>query len=87
MRVHLLTVNRSVSAESTNGVSMSALLLDPDLPQLLTRGEAAAALRITPATLDRWRKTGRIKAYQVAPHVTRYLKSDLEELFIPTGAK
>lgn len=39
-----------------------------DLPLFLTRGELAAVLRVTPRTVDRWARVGKLKRYGVQRH-------------------
>lgn len=50
-----------------------------DLSKLLTRSEAASMLGVSLPTLDKWTKTGVIKAKQVGTLI-RYVCSDVEAL-------
>lgn len=50
----------------------------------LTRTEAAAYLRISPLTFDRWLRERRVKRYKVAGQQSiRFLRSDLDALMTP----
>jgi excisionase family DNA binding protein len=48
--------------------------------ELLTRKEAAAYLKITLVTLDKWKDEGRIRAYRLGDKKIRYKKEDVEAL-------
>jgi excisionase family DNA binding protein len=51
----------------------------------LRRAEAAEYMSVTPATIDRWVKEGRLTRYRLAGHakVSRYDKADLDALVKP----
>lgn len=49
-----------------------------DLPVMLTSGEVAKALKITPSTLCRWRATGKgPRVYWLSPDSPRYRLADV----------
>jgi excisionase family DNA binding protein len=57
---------------------------------LLTRREAAAALGISPVTVDRLRKCGKLTYRVIGNRLVRFLEADLEtylEKAATTGAK
>jgi excisionase family DNA binding protein len=49
---------------------------------LMTKAEAAAYMRVTPRTLDRWVKAGRLARYRVGS-TTRFKRADLDALVKP----
>jgi excisionase family DNA binding protein len=51
---------------------------------LLTIKEAAAALKVSPITIKRYLKQGRLPAYQVGPRAIRIRRDDLERVLTPT---
>ena len=54
--------------------------------ELLTIAEAATLLKVSPATLHRWLKEGRLRAYHVGPRAVRVHRADLAKLLVPTTA-
>jgi excisionase family DNA binding protein len=54
--------------------------------ELLTIAEAAKLLKVSPATLHRWLKEGRLRAYHVGPRAVRVHRADLAKLLVPTTA-
>jgi len=54
--------------------------------ELLTIAEAAKLLKVSPATLHRWLKDGRLRAYHVGPRAVRVHRADLAKLLVPTTA-
>jgi len=52
---------------------------------LLTIPEAAAALRVSPVTIARWLKQGRLPAYRMGPRAVRIRREDLTEVLQPSG--
>jgi len=55
--------------------------------ELLTIAEAAKLLKVSPVTLHRWIKQGRLPAYRVGPRKVRIKRSDLTKAFTPTAQK
>ena len=53
-------------------------------PDLITRDEAAAILRIGTRTLDRWRASGTLRAYTVGSSI-RFERSDVLGLILPSN--
>ena len=52
--------------------------------RLFTRDEAAEYLRVDPRTLDRYIRSGRLKAHRIAGLRTlRIFESDLDALLVP----
>lgn len=50
----------------------------------MTKAEAAAYMRVTPRTIDRWAAAGRIKRYRVgASQSVRFKRAELDALVIP----
>ena len=49
----------------------------------MTADEAAARLKITRRTLDRWRSAGIITAYTMGPRSVRFRRDDLDALLTP----
>ena len=47
---------------------------------LLTRAEAAKLLKVSPVTISRWLKQGRLPAYRLGPRAVRIRRADLEGL-------
>ena len=47
---------------------------------LLTIPEAAAALKVSPVTIARWLKQGRLQAYRMGPRAVRIRREDLTEV-------
>ena len=58
------------------------MLMDGDL---LTIPEAAAALKVSPVTIARWLKQGRLPAYRMGPRAVRIRRDDLTEVLKPSG--
>jgi excisionase family DNA binding protein len=54
---------------------------------LLTVKEAAAVLKVSPITISRYLKSGRLRSYQVGPRNIRIRRSDLQEVLKPTKGK
>lgn len=54
---------------------------------LLTVKEAANLLRVSPMTIKRYLKQGRLQAYQVGPRAIRIRKDDLQAVMQPTAAR
>ncbi len=52
---------------------------------LLTIPEAAAALKVSPVTISRWLKQGRLTAYRMGPRAVRIRRDDLTEVLKPSG--
>lgn len=51
----------------------------PDLPEYLTTAEVSAWIRVSPATLCRWRQSGHgPRVTWMAPACPRYLRSDVQ---------
>ena len=53
--------------------------------ELITRQEAAALLRISIRTLERWEQSGRLSPTRLSPGVVRYRRADVDRL-IEDGA-
>ena len=49
---------------------------------LLTIAEVARGLKVSPVTIHRWLKQGRLTAYRVGPRAVRIARSDLARLMI-----
>ena len=56
-----------------------------DLPVILTRAEAAHALRVSTRTVDRLVSTGRLKALRGLGHSVRIARADLERVLTTGG--
>jgi len=52
---------------------------------LLTIAEAAKLLKVSTATLHRWLKQGRLRAYRVGPRAVRVHRTDLAKLLVATS--
>ncbi len=52
---------------------------------LLTTAEAARLLKVSPVTLRRWIKQGRLPAYHVGPRKVRLRREDLARVLTPTN--
>ncbi len=52
---------------------------------LLTIPEAAATLKVSPVTIARWLKQGRLPAYRMGPRAVRIRREDLIEVLKPSG--
>ena len=50
---------------------------------LLTVPEAAAALKVSPVTVSRWLRQGRLPAYRLGPRAVRIRRADLQAVFAP----
>ena len=50
---------------------------------LLTVPEAAAALKVSPVTVSRWLRQGRLPAYRLGPRAVRIRRADLAAVFSP----
>lgn len=57
----------------------------PHEDDLLTIPEAAAALKVSPVTIARWLKQGRLTAYRLGPRAVRIRRDDLIEVLKPSG--
>jgi excisionase family DNA binding protein len=66
---------------SSRGIPMPA---SDRTAELLTLAEAAKLLKVSPATLHRWLKDGRLRAYRVGPRAVRVARADLAKLLVPT---
>lgn len=53
--------------------------------ELMTVREAATLLKISPVTIKRWLKQGRLRAYHVGPRAVRIRQEDIEALLTPTA--
>lgn len=51
--------------------------------ELLTIAEATEVLKVGRATLHRWLKAGRLRAYQVGPKAVRIRRGDLQAMMKP----
>jgi excisionase family DNA binding protein len=54
----------------------------PDV-DLLTVPEAAAVLKVSPVTVSRWLRQGRLPAYRLGPRAVRIRRADLQAVFAP----
>ncbi|HKV84602.1 MAG TPA: helix-turn-helix domain-containing protein [Ktedonobacterales bacterium] len=52
--------------------------------ELLTVREAAQLLKISPVTITRWLKQGRLRGYHAGPRAIRIKQTDVEALLTPT---
>ena len=59
---------------------MASTTSDPDL---LTTAEAAKLLKVSPVTISRWLKQGRLPAYRLGPRAVRIRRTDLDSLLSP----
>jgi excisionase family DNA binding protein len=50
---------------------------------LLTVPEAAAMLKVSPVTVSRWLRQGRLPAFRLGPRAVRIRRADLESVFSP----
>ncbi len=50
---------------------------------LLTVAEAATVLKVSPITIHRWLKQGRLTAYRVGPRAVRISSSELTRPLLP----
>ena len=50
---------------------------------LLTKAEAAKLLRVSPVTISRWLKQGRLPAYRLGPRAVRIRRADVQALLRP----
>jgi len=50
------------------------------LPDLLTPGEAASILRVTPKTLARWAEGGRVERVRLGERSSRYTRASVAAL-------
>lgn len=59
--------------------------MDDIVREFLRRAEAADYMSVSPATIDRWVREGRLTRYRMAGHekVSRYRRSDLDALLVP----
>ena len=57
----------------------------PSEDDLLTIPEAAATLKVSPVTISRWLKQGRLTAYRLGPRAVRIRRDDLVEVLKPSG--
>ncbi len=50
----------------------------------MTKAEAAAYMRVSPRTIDRWAAAGRIKRYRVGTsQAVRFKRAELDALVVP----
>ena len=61
---------------------MALLSSDPET-DLLTKAEAAKLLKVSPVTISRWLKQGRLPAYRLGPRAIRIRRADLNDLLDP----
>jgi excisionase family DNA binding protein len=59
---------------------MSQIVADADL---LTVPEAATVLKVSPVTVSRWLRQGRLPAYRLGPRAVRIRRADLAAVFSP----
>ena len=59
---------------------MASTTSDPDL---LTTAEAAKLLKVSPVTILRWLKQGRLPAYRLGPRAVRIRRADVQALLRP----
>jgi excisionase family DNA binding protein len=59
---------------------MSEIVPDADL---LTVPEAATVLKVSPVTVSRWLRQGRLPAYRLGPRAVRIRRADLAAVFSP----
>lgn len=52
-------------------------------PDLLTTAEAATLLRVSPITIARWAKQGRLPSYRLGPRAVRFRRADLDAMLRP----
>ena len=64
---------------------MALLSSDPET-DLLTKAEAAKLLKVSPVTISRWLKQGRLPAYRLGPRAIRIRRADLDDLLLPTSS-
>ncbi len=65
---------------------MALLSSDPET-DLLTKAEAAKLLKVSPVTISRWLKQGRLPAYRLGPRAIRIRRADLDALLDPVVAE
>lgn len=58
-----------------------------DVSRLMGMEAAARFLDISPRTLRRWVREGRIRAYRVGPRLVRFSPADLKQLVQPMTEK
>lgn len=63
---------------------MSSIASDDDL---LTVPEAAAVLKVSPVTVSRWLRQGRLPAYRLGPRAVRIRRSELAAVFSPARGR
>jgi excisionase family DNA binding protein len=54
---------------------------------LLTVPEAATVLKVSPVTVSRWLRQGRLPAYRLGPRAVRIRRADLAAVFSPARAR
>lgn len=54
------------------------------IDDLLTANEAAQLLKVSPVTIKRYLKQGRLLAYHVGPRAIRIRRKDLQQIMQPT---
>lgn len=59
---------------------MAEIVPDADL---LTVPEAATVLKVSPVTVSRWLRQGRLPAYRLGPRAVRIRRADLAAVFSP----
>lgn len=52
-------------------------------PDLVTRQQAAKILNVHPATIDRWRESGKLPWFQVGERAPRFRRADVLALIQP----
>lgn len=57
------------------------------LDDLLTTTEAARLLKVSPVTITRYLKQGRLRAYHVGPRAIRISRKDLQQFMRPSQAR
>ena len=76
-------MSKYVNSSTAGGAFMPASDL---ADELLTIAEAAKLLKVSTATLHRWLKDRRLRAYHVGPRAVRVHRADLAKLLVPTTA-
>ena len=54
---------------------------------LLTIAEAARLIRVSPVTVQRWLRQGRLRAFHVGPKAVRIRRDDLAQVVTPLSAE
>lgn len=61
---------------------MALTAADPNA-ELLTKSEAAALLKVSPVTVSRWLKQGRLPAFRLGRRAIRIRRGDIERMLAP----